>query len=471
MTSLDLCYLTGAEAIAAFKARKLSPVDILEAQIARIAAVNPKLNAITYTHFDDARAQAKAAEQRYVDGTARPLEGLTCAIKDLHSIKGQICTSGSRALEHFIPDQTAPTVERLIEAGAIVHIRTTTPEFGHAGATQSPLWGISRNPWQLDHSPGGSSGGSGAAVAAGMTTLADGTDGGGSTRIPACANGVIGYKPPFGRNPDDREHPGETVLTYGPIVRSVADAALMQNVMSGPHHADLYSLREKFVLPSQFENIKGWKIALSMDLGYFEIDPEVRRNTLAAAEVFRSLGCTVDLVDIGWDSRVWDAWNTNWQGVFHSLSASLVAEWRDKMDPFLVKIHDWGQALSVRQFYGVQQTRFEMYQKLAPILDSHDLLICPTMAVPGIKANHDNEDPDFTIDGKKANAFLDWALTYPFNLVNQVPIMAMPSGFSAAGLPTGIQIVGRTFDDLSVFRGAAAFENATKPWASRRPAL
>ena len=343
MSSLDLCYLTGTEAIEAYKARRISPVELLEAQIARIEAVNPKLNAITYKHFEQARAEAKIAESRYANGSARPLEGLTCGIKDLHSIKGQICTSGSRAFEHYRPDQTAPTVERLIEAGAIVHIRTTTPEFGHCGATRSPLWGITRNPWNLDHSPGGSSGGSGASVAAGMTTLADGTDGGGSTRIPAAANGAIGYKPPFGRNPDDREHPGETVLTYGPIVRSVADAALMQNVMSGPHHADIFTLRDKLVLPPKFDRIKGWKIALSMDLGYFEVDQEVQKNTLAAADIFRDLGCTVELVDIGWDYSAFEAWNINWQGVFHSLSTELMAEWRDKLDPYLLKIHDAGE--------------------------------------------------------------------------------------------------------------------------------
>lgn len=471
MSSLDLCYLTASEAIEAFKTRKLSPLDILDAQIDRIEAVNPKLNALTYTYFDQARADAKAAALRYANGTARPLEGVTCGIKDLHSIKGQICTSGSRAFEHYRPDQTAPTVERLIEAGAIVHIRTTTPEFAHCGVTRSPLWGISRNPWSLDHAPGGSSGGAGAAIAAGMTTLADGTDGGGSVRIPAAATGTIGYKPPFGRNPEDREHPGETVLVYGPITRSVADAALMQNVMSGPHNADLYSLRDKIHLPSRHDPIKGWKIALSIDLGYFEVDTEVQRNTLAAADVFRELGCSVDLVDIGWDSRSWDAWNANWEGVFVSLSADLMPEWRDKLDPFVVKIYDNGLKLSVRRFYDVQKIRFEMYQKLAPVFDRYDLLICPTLAVPGIKADHQNDDPNFTINGKKVSPFLGWAMTYPFNLVNQVPIMAMPSGFSSAGLPTGIQIVGRTFDDLSVFRGAAAFEEATQPWATRRPAL
>jgi amidase len=470
--STELCYLSAAEALAAFAARRLSPVEVLQAQIARIEAVNPRLNALTHTHFEPALAQARAAEARYASGTARPLEGLSCGIKDLHPIAGQIATAGSRAREHHVPDQTAPTVERLIEAGAIVHIRTTTPEFGHCAVTRSPLWGITRNPWNQEYSPGGSSGGSAAAVAAGMTTIADGTDGGGSIRIPAALTGTIGYKPPFGRNPLDREHPGETLIAYGPIVRSVADAALMQNVMSGAHNADLYSLREKIVLPRQFEGIKGWKVALSMDLGYFEVDRQVQRNTQEAAAVFRALGCTVEPIGLGWDQSAAEAFNVNWESVFHAaLAADFMPQWRDRLDPFVVKIHDRGREHSAARFIGVQKVRYALYQKLAPVFDRYDLLICPTVGVPGIKADHDLLDRNFTINGKRASAAGGWMMTYPFNLLNQLPIMAMPSGFSAEGLPTGIQIVGRSFDDQAVFRGAAAFEQATQPWAGRRPEL
>ena len=233
---LELCYLTASEALERFKARTLSPVELLDAQIARTQAINPKVNAITYDFFDRAREQAKKAEAKYgqTDGRLRALEGVPVAIKDFHPVKGEITTFGSKIFEDFRPDYTAATVDRLLRAGAIMHMRTTSPEFAYSGATHSPLWGITPNPWNLEYTSGGSSGGAAAAVAGGMTTLADGTDGGGSIRIPASACGLFGYKPPFGRNPLDRDHPLETILHYGPIVRSVADAALMQNVMSGP---------------------------------------------------------------------------------------------------------------------------------------------------------------------------------------------------------------------------------------------
>src|SRR5215467_9567576 len=241
-TSSDPAYLSATEALAAFQKRTLSPLDVLDAQIKRIEAHGKALNILTYTFFERARKQARASEALYgkKGRTPRPLEGLTIGIKDWHSVEGEITTYGSKAFRDFRPDQTAPTVERALEAGAIMHIRTTTPEFAHSGITQSPLWGVSRSPWNKDYSPGGSSGGAGAALAAGFTTLADGTDGGGSIRIPASINGVYGFKAPFGRNPLDREHPGEWLLHYGGLARSVADSALIQNVISGPHPADIY---------------------------------------------------------------------------------------------------------------------------------------------------------------------------------------------------------------------------------------
>ena len=318
MADIDLCYLTATEAIARFKARKLSPVELLQALIARCEAINPKVNAITYDFFDRALDQARKAEQRYMktDGRLRALEGVPVAIKDFHPVKGEITTFGSKIFENFRPDYTAPTVERLLRAGAIMHMRTTSPEFAYSGATHSPLWGVTPNPWNLEYTSGGSSGGAGAAVAGGMTTLADGTDGGGSIRIPSSACGLFGYKAPFGRNPLDRDHPFEAILHYGPMVRSVADAALMQNVTSGPHDEDLCSYLPKVRLPATYDGISGKKIAFSMNLGYTEVDPEVQANTLRAAETLRELGCQVDEVDVGWNWAVLDCWMTWWEGLF-----------------------------------------------------------------------------------------------------------------------------------------------------------
>ena len=439
---LDLCYMTATDAIAGFKSKTLSPVELMKAVISRIESVNPKINAITYDYFDRALKQAKDAEARYgkTDGRPRPLEGIPCAIKDFHAVKGEITTLGSRIFENSRPTQTAPTVDRLLKAGAIMHCRTTTPEFAYAGITSSPLWGITRNPWNLDYAPGGSSG------------------------------GLFGYKPPFGRNPLDIDHPLETILVYGPLTRSVADAAVMQNVMSGPHSGDLCSLRQKVRLPETFSDIKGWKVALSMDFGYLPVSPEVKKNTLAAAEVFRNLGCEVHEVDLGWNASALDAWFTHWQGLFAALCYDYLPRWRYEMDPYVVKILEAGKLHDAMRFYRASLVRAEMYQKLAPILRSHQILICPTMPVPALKADHDNHASEFYINGTPVLGYVGWNMTFHFNLLNQCPVMSVPSGFCPEiGVPTGIQIVARTYDDLRVFRAASAFEEATKPWTGNRP--
>lgn len=469
---LDLCYMTATEAISKFKAKELSPVELMGAVIARCEEVNPKVNALTYTFFERALDQAKKAEARYMktDGRTRALEGIPTAIKDFHSVKGEITTLGSKIYADTRSDNTAPTIERLFRAGAIMHCRTTTPEFAHSGTTQSPLWGITRNPWNLDYSSGGSSGGAGAAVAAGMTTVADGTDGGGSIRIPSSACGIFGYKPPFGRNPLDREHPYESILHYGPMARSVADAALMQNVMSGPHEVDICSLRARLRLPQTFEGIKGWKVALSPNLGFNEIDPEVEANTRHAVQVFESLGCTVEEVDLAWDYSVMDAWLTHWEGLFWAVAGELYPRWRYEMDPFVASILEQGRGHNAARMYNVNAVRGEMYKTLAPVLSKYDILITPTLCVPAVKADHDDADPDFTINGKKVPAYLGWIQTYPFNLMSQCPVASVPSGLSQSGVPTGLQIIAKTYDDMSVFRAASAFETA-RPWRGNRPGI
>lgn len=468
--NLDLCYMTATEAVAAFKAHTLSPVELLKAIIARCQQLEPKVNALTYTYFDRALEQAKAAESEYTrrGGEPRPLEGVTVAIKDFHPVKGEITTFGSKIYRDYRPDHTAPTVQRLLDAGAIMHCRTTTPEFAHTGMTASPLWGITRNPWNLEYTPGGSSGGAGAAVAGGMTTLADGTDGGGSIRIPASLTGNIGYKPPFGRNPLDLDHPLETILHYGPITRSVSDAALMQNIMSGPHLDDICTVREKVVLPEAPEGIKGWRVAYSMDLGFYSVDPEVRRNTLSALDVFKSLGCTVEEVSLGWNWGVNNAWMTYWTVLFAGLLGDKLPRWRYEMTDGLVRMIESGAALSADRFYRINLVRGEMYKTLGPILENHDVLICPTTALPSVKHDYDPTNPNFTIDGERVPASIGWYMTMPFNLVSQCPVIAVPTGFAASGIPTGMQIVGKTFDDLSVFRAASAYEKAYN-WRGKRP--
>ena len=470
---LDLCYLSAREAIAAFKVKSLSPVELMTAIIARIEAVNPVINALTHTYFERALEQAKKAEAKYqkTDGRLGALEGVPLVIKDLHPIKGHITTLGSKAFADYRPDHSAPTVARLLRAGAILHAQSTTPEFGSKGCTSSPLWGITYNPWNQAFSAGGSSGGSAAAQSSGMTILADGTDGGGSIRTPAAANGIFGYKPPFGRNPLDAGVALEDFVSYGPITRSVADAALMQNVTSGRHADDICSLRSNLRLPDSFEGIKGWRIAFSMDLGYFEIDPVVQKNTLAALDIFRGLGCEVHEVEIDWDLSALDVFTTHWECMMAAGFADILPRWRYEFDPWVTAIIERGMRHDAARGYRLKQTRGEMYRRIEPILEHYDILLCPTTAIPAVAPDHDHEDPDFRINGKIISPAIQMYLTYPFNLLGQLPAASVPSGYCPdSGIPTGLQIVARSYDDLRVFRAAAAYE-AANPWRGKRPDL
>jgi len=472
MATNNLCYMTATEAIAEFKAKTLSPVELMQAVIDRCEQVNPSVNALTYTFFDRALEQAKQAEARYASGNnIRPLEGIPIVIKDLHPVEGEISTWGSKVLEGVRSEFTAPAVQRLFDAGTIMHARTTTPEFGHAGHCHSPLWGATRNPWNLEYSSCGSSGGSGVAAAAGMTTIADGTDGGGSIRIPASACGVFGFKPSFGRNPMGLFRLNiEMLVHFGPITRSVADAILMQNVMCGPHPQDIATLKPKLEIPEKLEGIKGWKVAFSMDLGYFEVDEEVQKQTRAAVDVFKSLGCQVDEVDVGWTYATYDAWITHWRGMFSALCGQYLPRWQYEMDPYVRKLLKEGMELGAVRMKQTEFIRTDMYSTLGPILEEYNILLCPTMAVPSVSPWHQCDDPEFRINGKRVDPEIQWCLTYPFNLVSQSPVASVPSGFASSGVPTGLQIVGRTYDDIAVFQAAAAYE-AANPWRNKRPQI
>jgi len=285
----DIHYLTATEALRRFRARELSPVELMEAVIARAVRVEPTINAFADERFDEALAAARFAQERYAGrGQApRPLEGLPVAVKEEAPIAGQANTLGSLALRDMVADHTAPFVQRILDAGGIVHARTTTPEFSCAPVTWTKLWGVTRNPWNPAFAPGGSSGGSGAALAAGTAMLATGSDIGGSIRIPASFCGVVGFKPPYGRVPEIEVFNLDHYCHEGPMARTVADCRLLENVIAGPHPSDVASIRPKLVIPEQLEGIAGMRVALSVDLGCYEVDDEVAANTRAAADRLR----------------------------------------------------------------------------------------------------------------------------------------------------------------------------------------
>lgn len=460
MADTELCYLSAQNVLERFATRDLSPVEYLDALITRTDAVNPILNAYTETYFDAARAAAKQAEQTYANGTPRPLEGLPVAIKDVHRWAGKHTTQGSFALGHEADTESDPIIERLEGAGAILHARTTTPEFCLSGMCATNRYGITRNPMNPEYSPGGSSGGSSAALAAGMTPLATGTDIGGSIRIPASACGLVGYKPPHGRNPDGPPANYDRYNHCGVLSRTVGDTAMAQNILSGPHPLDHDSLRERVVIPDAFE-ARPLRIGWSMNLGYVPIDGDVRANTLAALEVFRAAGCEVEEVQIGWDARVEGA-SMGWYNAMHfgRQALWLREEFGDRMTGYALAAAEAAESLGPDDVARSWEHQHAMYQALGPVLERYDVVLCPTLSVGSVRADHDPLDPDFRVDGKIVDGEYGWVLTHPFNMLHNCPVMSVPSGRDRHGVPTGVQIVGKTFDDLGVFRAAMLYEQA-----------
>ncbi len=465
MSDLDLCYMPAHEALSRFRAKTLSPVELMEAVIARAAEVQGKVNSLTFTHFDRAMDQARKAEAKYARGArTRALEGLPVAVKDESAIKGMPTSGGSLIMKDDIADHTSVVNQRILAAGGIVHARTATPEFSCAGYTWSRLWGVTRNPWNTDFTPGGSSGGSGTALACGSATLATGSDIGGSIRIPASCCGVVGFKPPYGRNPEDPPFNLDFYCHEGPMARTVKDTILFQNVMSGPSPQDIASLRPKLRLPLEMKPIKGWKIAYSMDLGIYEVDPDVRKNTEAALDVFRSLGATVEEVDLGWTPEILDAGMTYLRHLFGAYISQLLKDHADDMTTYARQFAEEGRKSKAVDFVHSLEVAAGMYRRLGPILERYDVLICPTSGLPAVPADFDQSRDTVRINGKVVNPFLGWVMTLPFNMLSRCPVLAVPSGHAANGVPTGIQIVGRTYCDADVFRAGLAYEEALGGW-------
>jgi amidase len=475
MSDLDLCYMPANKALQLFRAKKLSPVELMQATIRRAEATKSSINCLTFTYFDEAMALARKAEAKYARGARTgALEGLPIGIKDESYIKGKPTSHGSLLTQGAVSGHTSTINERIIKAGGIVHARTATPEFSCAGYTWSRRWGVTRNPWNPDFTPGGSSGGSGATLAAGTSAIATGSDIAGSIRIPASACGLVGFKPPYGRNPDEPPFNLDFYCHTGPLARNVTDAILLQNVMTGPSPLDISTLRPKLRLPLDYKPIKGWRIAFSMDLGSFEVSPDVRKNTLEACEVFRSLGATVEEVDLGWGDEVLKSGMAYLEHIFGASLAGLLKEHGNDMTSYARQFAEDGQKSKATDFVGTLEVAGRMYQSLGPLLEKYDVLICPTNALPAVAAEFDHSKDTVQINGKTVNPSLGWVMTTPFNMLSRCPVVSMPSGRATNGVPTGIQIVGRTYSDADVFRAAMAYETARGQWydgAATRPSL
>jgi amidase len=284
----------------------------------------------------------------------------------------------------------------------------------------------------------------------------------------------VGYKPPYGRNPDDAPFNLDFFCHTGPMARTVRDAALLQNVVCGPHPSDVATLRPKLTLPLQGGSIKGWKIAYSPDLGYYEVDPEVRRNTEAALQVFRDLGATVHEVKIGWGPEVLDACLAYLVHIFGGYIAGMLDDHADEMTTYVRQFAEMGRTSTSRDYVQALEVIAGAYPAMGAILEAHDVLVCPTLAIPAPAATYDSSKEGMRINGRDVNPFLGWAMTVPFNMLSRLPVLSVPSGRAANGVPTGIQIVGRSYCDRDVFRAGMAYEAALGGWygnAASRPRL
>lgn len=446
-----------------------SPVEVAEAVFARIEAVDGRLNAFRVLDREGAMQAAAASAERWRKGTPlSPIDGVPTSIKDLFAVKGMTNRKGSLTSPEEPDPADAPTVARLRNAGAVILGKTTTPEFGWKGVTDSPVTGATRNPWNTDRTPGGSSGGASAAAAAEMGVLHLGTDGGGSIRIPAAFAGVFGHKPSFGRVPYFPPSPMGTLAHAGPLTRTVADAVLMLNVMTGEDSQDWYTQPSGPIhLAALSGGVKGMKVAYSPRLGHATVDAEVAASVAAAAQVFAELGAEVEEVDPFRDDPV-GIFNTLWQSGAYGALRHLGAEDRARLDPGLAKVLDDAAGISLGDYMDAQRDRAAFSSAVKVFMADHDLLLTPSLAVPAFGVNRlvpEGWDED------APNSWVAWTpFSYPFNLTQQ-PACSVPCGFTADGLPIGLQIVGRMFDDATVLRAAQAYEDANPLHRHHRPEL
>jgi len=452
--SSDLLKLSAVDLLDLYRTKRLSPVEVTRAALQRIDALDPVLNAFCFV-APDALATAEASEARWMSGAPRgPLDGVPVSIKDILLTRGWPTLRGSKTVDPAGPwIEDAPAVARLRESGAVLIGKNTTPEFGWKGVTDSPLTGITRNPWNPAKTPGGSSGGGAAAVASGMCPLTLGTDGGGSIRIPCAFTGIFGLKPSFGRVPAWPLSPYGTVAHIGPMSRTVRDTALLLNVIARPDARDWFALPDdrRDYLDRLDHGVRGWRIAYSANLGYAEVDPEVAALVRQAAMRFDDLGAQVEEVDpdvAGAD----EIFRRHWYSGAAYLLRNFTAEQKRVMDPGLVDVAEQGAQIAMLDLVDAVQKRGALGARMNQFHESYDLLLTPTLPLAAFDAGRE------VADVLKEKRWTEWTpFSYPFNLTQQ-PAASIPCGLTSAGLPVGLHIVGPRYGDARVLRAARAFE-------------
>ncbi len=460
----DPAMLSAVELVDRYRAGSLSPVTVAEACLCRIEALNPGLNAFCLVDTEAALAAARDSAERWRRGAPRRVgdvivDGVPTAIKDVVLTRGWPTLRGSRTIA---PDQPwpddAPAVARLRAAGAVLLGKTTTPELGWKGVTDSPLTGVTRNPWDRDRTPGGSSGGAAVAAATGMAALNIGSDGGGSIRIPASFTGVVGFKSSYGRVPAYPLSPFGTIAHIGPITRTVGDAAAMLQVIAQPDPRDWTARTDP---PEPFAatldaGVDGLRVAFAPTLADFPVDDEVAALVGRAAAVFEALGAHVEETAPPLDGAG-EIFAMHWTVGAATILADIPADRRAAMDPGFIAMAERGAATPLLDYTRAVGARGRLGVAMNLFHQTHDLLLMPTEPIAAFAAGH-TVPPDGPYRG-----WQDWTpFTYPFNLTQQ-PALSVPCGLTATGLPVGLQIVGRLHDDALVLRAGRAYERAA-PW-------
>lgn len=478
-TATRLEFLTATEALGGFRSGAFAPSEVLAAHWEQADRVNrPEadgVNALSHEYREASMRQAREADDRYLaarrDGAPTPaLLGLAVATKEKHAIAGEPVTQGLLTQAGVRATADLPIIERIREAGGIIHARTTTPEFSCASVTHSKLWGVTRNPWNLAAGPGGSSGGAGAALAAGLATIATASDIGGSTRIPAGFCGVVGYKAPYGRVPGAAPLSADWYRGDGPMGRTVLDTALLASVMSGQHRSDHTSWgprnsRELVdIAARRSTDLRGIRIAFDPTLGGFPVDSDVAANTAAVVDALVEAGAEIVDVRARWDvEQVLATCFTHFGQIMGNALADAVDGDLDSLSPYARQfVRVTAQARESTALFDSIRMDLEMQAEISRLLNGVDALITPTSAAAMLPADGNFLD-GITLNGVHYDNYMAAHMTMPFNTANRCPVLAVPSGLAACGVPTSVQVVGAPLDEGAVFRIGAAIEALLPP--------
>ena len=465
--SNEIVAMTATELLSRYSNGSLSPVEVTKAMLEQVQALDSAVNAYCLVDEETTLEYARASEQRYQKKTqAGLLDGVPVAVKDVFLTPMWPTLKGSRTVDPASTlGKSAPCVAALERHGYVPLGKTTTPEFGWKGVTDSPLCGPTNNPWNPERTAGGSSGGTGAAVALGMGPIGLGTDAGGSIRIPAAFCGIVGHKPSFGEVPHWPASPFGTLAHAGPMTWTVEDCALLMNVICEADHRDTNAVPRRHIdyLAQLRDGVAGMRIAFSPNLGHVEVTPEVEASLREAARVFSSLGASVVEVDPSFSDPLGSFGHLFYGGAANAMR-DLGARKRELMDPQLVSVAEKAAKLSMLDYLGAMNERAALCERMASFHQKYDLLLTPTLPITAFKTNR--EVPE----DWPSTRWPTWTpFTYPFNMTGQ-PALSVPCGFCAEGLPIGLQLVGAKFDDARVLQAGYAYQRAA-PLTDRRPPM